>query len=163
MLMKLSLRYVVAGILIAGLVLCLILTAAPALGQATTIELTTTPPVIDLGAMAIGATPSGQSDGKVTCNEAGWTVTATDQNTGAGTGHMRKDGTGTALTNEFQIQKHDDTWVISSSSVDLVTGTGVTGEGGQTFTLYVKQGAITYDDVAGTYNIVLVITAALAS
>ena len=129
-----------------------------------TIEITTQPPAIDLGNMAIGTvyTSTESNNGLVKCNEAGWTVTATDQNTGAGTGSMRKDGTGTALTNAFQIYNVDTTWDASTGSVALVTSTAVTGSSGTAFTFNVKQLAITYDDVAGNYSITLVLTAALA-
>jgi len=114
--------------------------------------------------MAIGTvyTSTESDNGLVKCNEAGWTVTATDQNTSTGTGYMRKDGTGTVLTNALEIYNIDATWDISSGSVDLVTGTSVTGTSGTNFTFNVKQLAISYDDVAGSYSITLVLTAALA-
>ena len=129
-----------------------------------TIEITTQPPAIAFGNMAIGTvyTSTESNNGLVKSNEAGWTVTATDQNTGAGTGSMRKDGTGTALTNAFQIYNVDTTWDASTGSVALVTSTAVTGASGTAFTFNVKQLAISYDDVAGNYSITLVLTAALA-
>jgi len=129
-----------------------------------TIEITTQPPAIDFGNMAIGTvyTSTESDNGLVKCNEAGWTLTATDQNTGEGTGCMLKDGTGTALTNAFEIYNVDATWDASTDSVDLATGTGVTGATGTAFTLNVKQLAISYADVAGNYSITLVLTAALA-
>lgn len=61
---------------------------------------------MDLGMMSVGVAATDDISATVTTNMATWTIDATDNNAGTGTGHMLKSVT--PLTNAFFIGKESD-------------------------------------------------------
>ncbi len=113
------------------------------------------PSAISLGDMTPGTPATGNStDGNLTGNNAaGYTVTGTDANTGAGTGCMISGAN--TLHNKLLIGPAASPTDTADTVVSFLSTSGITDEA---ISLYVSQLA-TFDDVVATgYSITITFT-----
>jgi hypothetical protein len=92
---------------------------------------------------------------------ASWQVTATDQYTGTGTGHMYN---GAFLTNPLGISKDATNWKVAGGSAWNGYGSGpltYSGSGASGSLPFAAQQTIVAGDVAGTYSITIVFSATI--
>jgi hypothetical protein len=119
----------------------------------------TAPSAINLNVLVVGQTTTGYSvtSGSVVSNYANWSVSATDAPGGTKTtnyGYMttNADGSGSKLTDAFQVGKVSGNYYASNSP-----GVTYTGAGNGSLPFYVSQSVVP-SDAAGSYTITITFT-----